>query len=188
LQEPLVGRWFWRDFAIAADLADKINRQDEIERLVKDLPPPNQDTLAFVILHLQRIAESPDVKMPVGNLAKVFGPTIVGYSDNDLDANTMLKETKKQQIVLDTLLTIPAEFWRKFVYRSHDEGRIYSSGGTFNKAKARTMQSPYTPQAPTSMSSVDRLRSNGKKIYFSDDSPKEQMKTRGQKQKRTFFD
>lgn len=27
-----------------------------------------------------RVAATPDCKMPVGNLARVFGPTIVGYS------------------------------------------------------------------------------------------------------------
>lgn len=30
--------------------------------------------------NLFRVAASPDCKMPVGNLARVFGPTIVGYS------------------------------------------------------------------------------------------------------------
>lgn len=54
LQEPLIGRWFWNDFAKAADISDSKRRQEEIERLVRDLPTPNQDTLAFTILHLQR--------------------------------------------------------------------------------------------------------------------------------------
>lgn len=125
--------------------------------------------------------------MPIGNLAKIFGPTIVGYSENDIDAATMLKETKKQQMVLETLLGMPSEFWKKFAYRSQEEGKIYMSGGTYTRAKARTLQSPYTPHAPSSLSSVDRVRSNGKKIYFTDDSPKEvPMKTRSQK--RNFFD
>lgn len=54
LQEPLVGRWFWKDFAIAADISDPVKRMVELERIVKELPPANQDTLAYLILHLQR--------------------------------------------------------------------------------------------------------------------------------------
>lgn len=54
LQEPLIGRWFWRDFALATEISDLTKRQTEMERIIHDLPPPNQDTLAFMILHLQR--------------------------------------------------------------------------------------------------------------------------------------
>lgn len=54
LQEPIVGRWFWRDFALAAEITDPIKKQAEIERIINDLPPPNQDTLSFMLLHLQR--------------------------------------------------------------------------------------------------------------------------------------
>lgn len=34
----------------------------------------------YSIYKLFRVAATPDCKMPVGNLARVFGPTIVGYS------------------------------------------------------------------------------------------------------------
>jgi len=34
----------------------------------------------YLIYKLFRVAATPDCKMPVGNLARVFGPTIVGYS------------------------------------------------------------------------------------------------------------
>lgn len=123
--------------------------------------------------------------MPIGNLAKIFGPTIVGYSENDLDAATMLKETKKQQMVLETLLTMTGAFWKKFAYRNPQEGKIYPSGGSYSKSKAKTMQLPFTPQAPTK-SDVQRVRNSAKKIYFTDESPKEGIKTRSSK--RTFFD
>lgn len=54
IQEPLIGKWFWRDFALASEISDRLKRQAEIDRIIHDLPPANQDTLAFVILHLQR--------------------------------------------------------------------------------------------------------------------------------------
>lgn len=54
LQDPLIGRWFWNDFALASEISDRSLRQAEIDRLICDLPSANQDTLAFVLLHLQR--------------------------------------------------------------------------------------------------------------------------------------
>lgn len=37
--------------------------------------------------------------MPASNLAKVFGPTLVGYSVPEPDPATMLTETRQQQMV-----------------------------------------------------------------------------------------
>jgi len=185
IQEPLIGRWFWRDFALACDISDRTQRQASIDRIINDLPPSNQDTMAFVILHLQRVAEEPAVKMPASNLAKVFGPTIVGYSGPELDAQTMLKETKKQQAVLETLLSMPTDFWTKFFYRRDDDLLHQSNNnlhGTFTRSKANAAgTSICTPQN----SSVLRVKDSRRKIYFTDESPKETPKTRS---KRTYFE
>ena len=35
---------------------------------------------------MMRVSQSPATKMPVHNLAKVFGPTIVGYSSPEPEA------------------------------------------------------------------------------------------------------
>lgn len=51
-------------------------------------------------MNICRVSESPDCKMPVGNLSKVFGPTIVGYSSQDPDPHTMLNETRLQALVM----------------------------------------------------------------------------------------
>jgi len=123
--------------------------------------------------------------MPISNLAKVFGPTIVGYSGPDIDAQTMLKETKKQQLVLETLLNMQPEFWKKFVYRQDE--KVYSASssigksGTYTRSKARpVLSSAFTPKTSNTNSNVVRTREsgNGKKIYFTDDSPKETPRTR----------
>merc|ERR1712174_72077 len=58
-----------------------------------------------------RVAETP-AKMPVFNLAKVFGPTIVGYSSPEPEAMQMLNEPKKQADVLELLmLGVENGFW-----------------------------------------------------------------------------
>jgi len=108
--------------------------------------------------------------MPISNLAKVFGPTIVGYSGPDIDAQTMLKETRKQQNVLETLLHMPSDFWSNFVYRQNDKP---IDSGTYTRSKARSIQSSFTPQNSSTHNSVGRVRGSSRKIYFTDDSPKD---------------
>ena len=46
-----------------------------------------------------RVAESEECKMPLYNLAKVFGPTIIGYSVAQPVPATILNETHLQQVV-----------------------------------------------------------------------------------------
>lgn len=51
-----------------------------------------------------RVAECTECKMPASNLAKVFGPTIVGYSSTEAEPMKMFAETTKQakvRLVLD---------------------------------------------------------------------------------------
>ena len=46
---------------------------------VSELPQANRDTLAYLVVHFQKVANSPACQMPITNLAKVLGPTIVGH-------------------------------------------------------------------------------------------------------------
>ena len=55
---------------------------------VSELPRPNRDSLAYLILHLQRVADSGECKMSAENLSTVMGPTIVGYSSRWLQLFT----------------------------------------------------------------------------------------------------
>lgn len=45
------------------------------------------------VFGLFSVAKAVDVKMPISNLAKVFGPTIVGYSSSDPDQHAIFTET-----------------------------------------------------------------------------------------------
>ncbi|CAL4218319.1 unnamed protein product, partial [Meganyctiphanes norvegica] len=80
---------------------------ESVSKLPHQLPPP--------IPHLTRVAECPDCKMPATNLAKVFGPTIVGYSVAEPEPVTMLTETKLQQLVMEGLLNISSDYWTTFI-------------------------------------------------------------------------
>lgn len=43
-----------------------------------------------------RVADSLDTKMDISNLARVFGPTIVGHALPNPDPMTILQDTKRQ--------------------------------------------------------------------------------------------
>ncbi|KAI4785273.1 hypothetical protein KUCAC02_037866, partial [Chaenocephalus aceratus] len=77
-------------------VSDDDNSIALIYQTVGDLPPANRDTLAFLVLHLQRVAESLDTRMDVSNLARVFGPTLVGHAVPNPDPMSILQDTKRQ--------------------------------------------------------------------------------------------
>lgn len=115
LSEPLITRKSWRDFVEAAKLKDLVEREYALYGLVNGLPQPNRDTLAFLILHWKRIAESTQCKMDIENLSRILGPTVVGYSNPDLERIEMYQETIYQQQVMKGLLTISTESWQSIM-------------------------------------------------------------------------
>lgn len=98
LREPLITVGLLGDFVRATTMTDKQDADAALYQAISELPQPNRDTLAFLILHLQRVSSSPECKMPISNLAKVFGPTLVGYSSQE-PSLMMLSETKQQVAV-----------------------------------------------------------------------------------------
>ncbi|XP_022086734.1 rac GTPase-activating protein 1-like isoform X2 [Acanthaster planci] len=115
LSEPLVTYKLHPTFMRAAALPDPDDCATFTYQAISELPLPNRDTLAYIILHLQRVAESPACKMGVVNLSRVFGPTIVGHAVPDPEPLQMLNDTKQQPAVVDRLLSLPTDFWKAFV-------------------------------------------------------------------------
>ncbi|XP_045126331.1 rac GTPase-activating protein 1-like isoform X3 [Portunus trituberculatus] len=114
LKEPLITTVLWKDFTLAAREANQ-DCTASLYQAISELPQPNRDTLAWIIAHLQRVAECPECKMPVTNLAKVFGPTLVGYSSAEPEMHTMMQETRLQQLVMEKLLEISSDYWNSFI-------------------------------------------------------------------------
>ncbi len=91
--------------------------------LVGELPPVNRDTLAFVMLHLKRVAGWKQCLMGVDNLCKIFGPTLIRDSvetnqplgSNNERARVVLEDSRKQPIVMQRLFEIPEHFWSQFL-------------------------------------------------------------------------
>ncbi|XP_059190176.1 rac GTPase-activating protein 1 [Centropristis striata] len=115
LKEPLLTFRLNRTFMEAAEVTDDDNSIALMYQTVGDLPQPNRDTLSFLVLHLKRVADSLDTKMNISNLARVFGPTIVGHAVPNPDPMTILQDTKRQPKVVERLLALPVEYWGQFV-------------------------------------------------------------------------
>uniref|UniRef100_A0AC35EXG9 Rac GTPase-activating protein 1 n=1 Tax=Panagrolaimus sp. PS1159 TaxID=55785 RepID=A0AC35EXG9_9BILA len=93
--------------------------EQKLIQCVFELPAPHRDTLAYIILHLQKVAEnSAKNQMPAENLATVLAPTVIGYSNllvNTQTAEDSYKINTNQTKILLRLLKIPSEFWNRFI-------------------------------------------------------------------------
>ncbi|XP_027762926.1 rac GTPase-activating protein 1 isoform X2 [Empidonax traillii] len=115
LKEPLLTFRLNKVFMEAAEIPDEDNSVAAMYQAVGELPQANRDTLAFLMVHLQRVAQSPDTKMDISNLAKVFGPTIVAHAVPDPDPMTLLQDTKRQPKVVERLLLLPMDYWSQLM-------------------------------------------------------------------------
>ena len=105
------------------DIQNEIDRISTLEEAILDLPDPNRDTLSFIILHLQRISETPECKMPVSNLARVFGQSIVGNSSPNAPNVDIINEVRLQHQVVENLIKIPSSFYQSFIDGSGDQNQ-----------------------------------------------------------------
>uniref|UniRef100_A0A182RSK0 Rac GTPase-activating protein 1 n=1 Tax=Anopheles funestus TaxID=62324 RepID=A0A182RSK0_ANOFN len=119
LREPLIPSALLAEFSSAVSGGSSPNssqrRCEQLCQLIERLPAPNRDTLAFLMLHFQRVAQSESAKMPIDNLARVFAPTVVGYTRADLDMNEMCAETYVQFSIVQAMLHIPTDYWSQFI-------------------------------------------------------------------------
>ncbi|XP_053561527.1 rac GTPase-activating protein 1 [Bombina bombina] len=144
LKEPLLTSRLNKTFMAAAEIPDDDNSIAAIYQAVDELPAANRDTLAYLMIHLQRVAQSPDCRMDVTNLAKVFGPTLVGHAVPDPDPMTILQDTRRQPKVVERLMSLPAEYWSQFMMvENMDPSHIISNANVFN--------TPQTPDMKVSM-------------------------------------
>ncbi|KAM4589057.1 rac GTPase-activating protein 1-like [Odontesthes bonariensis] len=116
LSEPLLTFRLNKAFLEAAEIQDDGNCLATLYQTISELPQPSRDTLACLMIHLQKVSQSVDTKMDVNNLARVFGPTLVGHAVPDPDPMTILHDTSRQPRVVERLLSIPESYWSRFAY------------------------------------------------------------------------
>ncbi|KAK6292053.1 hypothetical protein J4Q44_G00378380 [Coregonus suidteri] len=78
LPEPLIPTELFQSFTKALDIPDLSSRSVTMLSLLQSCPSVNQNTFLFLLHHLRRVSDRQDVnKMPLMNLATVFGPSLV---------------------------------------------------------------------------------------------------------------
>lgn len=180
LREPVTTYGFWGSFVRAAEIyksGDVEHAVTMVQDTIAHLPQPNRDTLAFIILHMMRVSQSPATKMPVHNLAKVFGPTIVGYSSPEPEAMQMLNEPKKQADVLELLmLGVDVGFWEATMKPAEDHFapstpdtpdltvRLGNRLGTLTTPEGDPGVTAVSKMAPGTSGSLNRLFARGNKL------------------------
>ncbi|NXS61723.1 RGAP1 protein, partial [Brachypteracias leptosomus] len=146
LKEPLLTFRLNKTFMEAAEIPDEGNSIAAMYQAVAELPQANRETLAFLMVHLQRVAQSPETKMDITNLAKVFGPTIVAHAVPDPDPMTLLQDTKRQPKVVERLLMLPMDYWSQLLVveqENIDPAHVIENTNAFS--------TPQTPDVKVSM-------------------------------------
>lgn len=54
LHEPIITYGLWKKFVDAVEAKDPNDTQPSLYQAISELPQPNRDTLAYMILHLQK--------------------------------------------------------------------------------------------------------------------------------------
>ncbi|XP_058498577.1 rac GTPase-activating protein 1 [Solea solea] len=169
LKEPLLTFRLNHAFMDAAEVSDDDNSIALMYQTVGDLPQPNRDTLAFLVLHLQRVADSLDTRMDISNLARIFGPTIVGHAVPNPDPMTILQDTKRQAKVVERLLALPVGYWGHFVMVENEPPKadhlIIENSNCYATPERVSMLGPLTTpehqlnKTPSSSSLSQRMKS-----------------------------
>ncbi|CAF4091627.1 unnamed protein product, partial [Rotaria magnacalcarata] len=115
LSESLLTDALWKSFASAVDEEFDSIKHQKFDSLIHQLPKPNRDTLAFIILHLQRVSTSTICRMPILNLSRTMGPAVIGYSSKHVSGIDLVGETYKQTKLLEFFLQMPSNYWSKFL-------------------------------------------------------------------------
>ena len=101
LKEPVIPLSLWQVFVDAATNPDTTDAEAAMYQAVSELPLPNRDTLAYLIVHLQTIADNSIFnKMDKDNLAVIMGPTILGKHKKIVKNLTVFFLTKLFKILI----------------------------------------------------------------------------------------
>ncbi|XP_055078448.1 rac GTPase-activating protein 1 [Periophthalmus magnuspinnatus] len=112
LPEPLITFRLHPRFMEAAELEDESGTVI-LYKAISELPPPNKDTLAIILLHLHKVMASAECHMDHGNLCRVFGPTLIGHALAEPSPTTIMKDTASQHKVMSRLLSVPVDYWKR---------------------------------------------------------------------------
>ncbi|XP_072229814.1 rac GTPase-activating protein 1 [Leuresthes tenuis] len=159
LKEPLITFRLHRTFMEASELADEDKGSAILHRAIAELPKANRDTLAFLMLHLHKVMRSLQCQMDQNNLARVFGPTIVGHGMPEPSPTTIMRDTSTQPKVICRLLSIPEEYWRRVLTLRTDQIPPSSSSSQMNQDEGHSRL--FMPLTSPELNSFQKTPSTG---------------------------
>ncbi|KAI6172958.1 hypothetical protein M3Y98_01030600 [Aphelenchoides besseyi] len=110
LEDSLIPRSSYSEFVNNAEIADIEQRHQTLQEIFYELPYPNQDTLAYLLEHLQRVAScASQNRMPIKNLAGIFAPTLL--TNPVLTKQQAVADNQRKITAVQALLEMPCEFW-----------------------------------------------------------------------------
>lgn len=145
LKEPLITHELWQQFSSAAEQSGS----QEVYNLIKRLPEPNRHTLAYLMLHLRRVVDHPELKMTAENIQRVMSPSIVGNSRSPetLQNREVYAETIRQQMILSKFFGVSRAYWASCLDGSEDKAprtsghnEVDASHATSSSSFSRTQQ------------------------------------------------
>ncbi|KAK1143695.1 hypothetical protein N8T08_006095 [Aspergillus melleus] len=106
---PLLSFGHYSAFIDAAKISDDIQRRDSIHAIVNELSDPQYATLRALTLHLNKVQQhSNRNRMTIGNLAILFGPTLMGPNETDM------VDTGWQVRTVETIITCALDIFDEF--------------------------------------------------------------------------
>jgi len=91
-----------------------------LHQTISEIPTPNRDTLAFLMIHLQKVVEFSEYnKMTENNLAKIFGPTIIGSIVSTTKCIDDVGEDLIQvEAAMKAMFELKPEYWGQYLMAS----------------------------------------------------------------------
>lgn len=115
LKEPIIPTSSYNEFIEAS----RGHTDDRLYEAIAELPYPNRDTLAFLIIHFQKVAKfQNENKMPIENLAKCIGITVMNgrrRDGNTLEHTSGYEEADRQRNAMERLLRLPEDYWLQYL-------------------------------------------------------------------------
>lgn len=115
LSEPLIPLTVLNTFVKACDMPSE---GADMVSVLMEMPQPNRETLAFLMIHFQRVAEYSDKnKMTKESLAKCLAPTILG-SLSVMDARGAVALAGKYVTVMNSFFDFPMDYWNRYLVKN----------------------------------------------------------------------
>eukprot|EP00092_Neocalanus_flemingeri_P031787 GFUD01034530.1.p1 GENE.GFUD01034530.1~~GFUD01034530.1.p1 ORF type:complete len:274 (-),score=73.55 GFUD01034530.1:97-918(-) len=90
-----------------------MDSEQEVQQGVCMLAPPYRDTLAFLMLHLQKVVKSGATKMSAESLSTVLAMSVIGNIEGkEMQLEDMLLDNRDKRIVMEEMIKMDPTAWK----------------------------------------------------------------------------